>query len=102
MSRILHLVSLVTAHLLLAGSLLGAFLCLLLPHTGIQQLYLARVGAGLAGLLLTWVGMLLVQGLRQRRWVGAGILALLVVVDGLALGGGVVLMATTGALPGPN
>jgi TM2 domain-containing membrane protein YozV len=100
--RILHLVSLLTAHLLLAGSLLGAFLCLLLPHTGIQQLYLARVGAGLAGLLLTWVGVLLRQGLRKRRWVEAGVLGLLLVIDGLAIGGGVVLLTTTGALPGPN
>lgn len=57
-----------TAHLLLAGFLLGALLCLLLPQTGIQQFYLARAGAGVALLLLAWVGVLLVWRLRERRW----------------------------------
>ncbi len=90
------------AHLLLGGLLLGAFLCLLLPQTGIQQFYLARAGTGLAGLLLAWVGVVLVWRLRQRRWVWAGAMALLLAADGLALGGGVLLMATTGAMPGPN
>jgi TM2 domain-containing membrane protein YozV len=93
---------LLTAHLLLAGLLIGAFLCLLLPRTGAQQFYLARAGAGLAGLLLVWVGVLLVQWLQQRRWIGAGALALLLAADGLALCGGVLLMVTTGAIPGPN
>ncbi|RZK24127.1 MAG: hypothetical protein EOO56_02630 [Hymenobacter sp.] len=90
------------AHLLLAGLLLGAFLCLLLPQTRIQQFYLARAGAGLAPLLLAWVGVLLVRRLRQQQWVRAGALVLLLATDGLALGGGVLLMATTGAMPGPS
>lgn len=93
---------LLTAHLLLVSLLTGACLCLMLPRTGIQQFYLARADAGLAGLLLVWVGVLLVQWLQQRRWMGAGTLALLFVADGLALYGGVLLMATTGAIPGPN
>lgn len=62
--RLLRLFSnllLLTAHLLLASLLLGAFLCLLLSQTGIQQFYLAWAGAGLAGLLLAWIGTLLVQ-----------------------------------------
>lgn len=101
-SRLFHIILLLTAHLLLAGLLLGAFLCLLLQRPGIQQFYLARAGAGLALLLLAWVGVLLVRRLWQRRWAGAGALALLLVADGLALCGGVLLMATTGAMPGPN
>jgi hypothetical protein len=46
--------------------------------------------------------MLLVQWLQQRRWVAASALALLLAADGLALCGGVLLMATTGAIPGPG
>lgn len=90
------------AHLLLTGLLLGAVLCLLLPRTGTQQFYLARAGAWLAGLLLAWVGVLLVHWLQQRRWLRAGALALLLAADGLALCGSVLLMATTGAIPGPK
>ena len=93
---------LLTAHLLLAGILVGGFLCLLLQRSGVQQFNLARAGTGLALLLLTWVGVLLVQRLWQRRWVGAGAVALLVGADGVALCGGMLLMVTIGALPGPN
>ena len=60
-----------TTHLLLE-----AFLRLLLQRTETQQFYLARAGAGLAGLLLAWVGVLLMWR-RQWQWVGAGALALL-------------------------
>lgn len=102
MSKRTHLILLLLAHLLLAGLLLGALLCLLLPRRGAQQFDLAAAGAALAPLLLTWAGVLLVRQLWQRRWVRACALALLVVADGLAMCGGWLLMATTGALPGPN
>lgn len=69
-SRLFHIIPLLTAHLLLAGLLLGAFLCLLLQRPEAQRFHLAWAGAGLA-LLLAWVGALLVRRLWQRRWVGA-------------------------------
>ncbi len=100
--KLSHNILLLTAHLLLVGLLLGAFLCLLLQRLEIQQYYLAEAGAGLDLLLLAWVGALLVRGLWQRRWVGAGALALLLVADGLALCGAELLMVLIGTGPGPN
>lgn len=92
MSNRSHLILLLIAHLLLAGLLLGAFLCLLLHRPGSQQFNLAGAGAALALLLLAWVGALLVGQLWQRRWVRAGALAMLVLTDGLALCAGWLLM----------
>ena len=80
-------VLLVTAHLLLAYFLVGAFLCLRVQGPENQRGDLAWKGAGLALILLAWVGALLLQRLWQRRWVITGALALLLVADGLALGG---------------
>jgi TM2 domain-containing membrane protein YozV len=97
-----HNILLLMAHLLLAGLLPGTFLCWLLQRPEIQQFYLARASVGLALVLLAWVGALLVQRLWQRRWVGAGALALLLAADGLALGGGLLLMASLFVTPGPN
>jgi Ca2+/H+ antiporter len=102
MSTRTHLVLLLLAHLLLAGLLLGAVLCLLLGRPGSQQFDLAAAGAALAPLLLAWAGALLVRQLWRRRWVGAGALAVLALFDGLAWCGGWLLMATAGAVPGPN
>lgn len=101
-SRKSHIILLLAVHLLLACSLLGAFLCLLFQRSEIQQFYLARASVGLALVLLAWVGALLVRLLWQRRWVGGGALALLLVADGLALCGGMLLMASLFMAPGPN
>jgi len=100
-----HIILLLTAHLLLlllVGSLLAVCFYPILRRPDMQQFYLARVNVGLSLLLLTWVGTLFVQSLRQRRWVGAGALALLLVADGLALCGSFVLFASFGIASGPN
>lgn len=97
MSRRLHISLLLAAHLLLlllASSLLVTFFSPLFQLSEIQQFDLARTSIGLALVLLAWVGTLLVQLLWQRRWVGAGSLTLLLVADGLALGGSMLLMAS--------
>ena len=80
-----HNLLLLTAHVLLFGVLLGAYQSAL-PG-------LAAAGAGLGLLLVAWAGALLVRRLRQRQWVGAGLLALLVVSDGLALCGAAALLS---------
>lgn len=56
MSPLSHTLLLLTVHLLLAGILLGGFLCLLLQWSDIQEFYLARASVGLVLLLLAWVG----------------------------------------------
>lgn len=92
-----NLILLLVAHLLLAGLLLGGclsylgFLRHLLQRPGIPQFNLAGAGAALAALLLAWVVALLGRQLWQRRWVGAGALLVLLLADGLALGGCVLL-----------
>jgi hypothetical protein len=62
---------------------------------------------GLGGCRASWAAVGLDRDatgtvLQQQRWIGASALALLLAADGLALGGGVLLMTTTGAIPGPN
>ncbi|MFD2717130.1 hypothetical protein ACFST9_00285 [Hymenobacter monticola] len=89
-------VLLFTAHLLLAYFLVGA---LLAQGSENQQYDRAFAGVGLAQLLLAWVGTLVVRRLWQRRWVVAGALALLLMVDGLALCGGVLLTGVIGVTP---
>lgn len=94
---VIGMVLLFTAHLLLAYFLAGA---VLVPGGAENQRYaVASKGAGLALLLLAWVGALLVQRLWQRRWVVAGALAVLLLVDGLALCVGVLLMGVIGVTP---
>ncbi|SFQ79306.1 hypothetical protein [Hymenobacter arizonensis] len=92
---LIGMVLLFTAHLLLAGLLLGA----ILQRLENQRYNLAFAGVGLAMLLLAWVGALLVQRLWQRRWVVASALAVLLLVDGLALCGGVLLTGVIGVTP---
>lgn len=100
--KLYHNFLLLTAHLLLAGSLPGAYLWAMFEGPGTRQFYLAAAGTGLALVLLAWVGALLVRRLWQRRWVGARALALLLVADGLAFCGGILLLGIFGMAPGPN
>ncbi len=100
--KLAHNLLLLVAHLLLAGSLPGAYLWAMFQGPGARQYYLAVAGVGLALLLLVWVGTLLVRRLWQRRWVAAGGLALLLVTDVLALHGGLALLFIFGMAPGPN
>ncbi|RSK38418.1 hypothetical protein [Hymenobacter perfusus] len=102
MTKQTHIILLLTTHLLLAGGLLGAFLWAHLYGTEAQQFYVARVWVGLALLLLAWVGALLLQWLWQRRWIGAGVLAVLLVADGMALCVGIMLMGSFFMAYGPN
>ncbi len=89
-------VLLFVVHLLLVYFLVGA---LLAQESENQRYDLAWKGAGLALILLAWVGALLIQRLWQRRWVIMGALALLLMADGLALGGSILLMGVMGVAP---
>jgi hypothetical protein len=93
---LLATVLLLAVHLLGAYYLIGAILGLLAQGPENQRFDLAWKGAGLALLLLFWVGALLVWRLWQRRWLVAGALAVLLVVDGLAFCGGVLLTGVIG------
>lgn len=96
MPKLARNILLLTAHLLLAYFLTGA---LQAQGGENQRSDLAFKGTGLALLSLAWVGALLAQRLWRRRWVVAGALALLLVADGLALGGSILLMGVMGVAP---
>ena len=102
MFKLFQNILLLAAHLLLACLPIGAYLSHLLQGSEIQTTYLAEAGAGLALVLMVWIGMMLIRQLWLRRWVKATALLLVLVADGLALCGSLWLLLMLGMAAGPN
>ncbi len=64
--------------------------------------YLAKAGVGLALVLMTWMGILLIRQLWQQGWISAVALLFLLVADGLAFCGSLWLLLMLGMAAGPN
>lgn len=102
MSKRFHLILLLAAHLLLACLPTGGYLSHLLHGAKSLTTCLAKAGVGLALVLMTWMGTLLIRQLWRQGWLSAVALLFLLVADGLAFCVSLWLLLMLGMAAGPN